>query len=423
MTEPGQVTPTEPRRATLLIVGDELLAGELADANGPFLAEQLAARGLGVVELRVLPDRLEVIAGAVRAALARSYLVILCGGLGPTSDDLTAEAVALALGRSMVFCEPAWERICEMFSSRGREVPASNRKQAMLPEGAQVLHNLWGTAPGFLVRVGAARLAALPGPPRENRPMFTQVLWPLLEEEIDEGSRLQTRVYRVFGLPESEVGERLGPLEESFPEVRVGYQARFPEILVKLRFQESQGSLAEAAAGELSQALGPHLYGEGGASLPEVLGRAAEARGRRIVTAESCTGGLVAKLLTDIPGSTGWLDRGFVTYSNRSKEELLGVGAALLAEHGAVSEPVVRAMAEGALRRSEADLCLAITGVAGPGGGSAAKPVGTVWLAWGDAERIHTRRVRFPFDRALNRRVSAWAAMWGLFRFLDGEPG
>lgn len=412
----------EVRSATLLIIGDELLAGEIADKNGPYLAEQLSARGLRVAELRVLPDHTDTIAHAVRTALAQSDLVLMCGGLGPTSDDRTTEAVAQALGRPTVHDEAAWEHIRAIFGVRDAEPPPGNRKQAQIPEGAEVLPNHWGTAPGFVAREGAGRVAVLPGPPRENRPMFTEVLWPLLAAEAEADGRdtplLTTRVFRVFGLPESTVGERLRTLEASYPQIRVGYQARLPEILVKLRLDSTQTAAGDAAAADLYKALAPYLYGEGETTLPEVLGRTLEAQGKKLVTAESCTGGLAAKLVTDIPGSSAWMDRGFVTYSNASKTELLGVPEPLLAEHGAVSEPVARAMLAGALERSDAQVGLAITGIAGPTGGTAEKPVGTIWLAWGDAKDPQARRILYPFNRDFNRTVGAWAALGQLYRFV-----
>lgn len=409
---------SEVSSATLLIIGDELLAGEIADKNGPYLAEQLSARGLRVVELRVLPDHTDTIADAVRAALSQSSLVLLCGGLGPTSDDRTTEAVSQALGVDTVHDEAAWQHIRDIFGVRDAEPPPGNEKQAQIPAGGSVLQNQWGTAPGYLVRQGETALAVLPGPPRENRPMFTEVLWPLLAGSAGDAPLLRTRVFRVFGLPESTVGDRLKDLEAAYPELRVGYQARFPEILVKLRIDSTQQEAGDAAAKGLHKALRPYLYTEGETTLPEVLGRVLEAQGKKVVTAESCTGGLAAKLLTDIPGSTGWMDRGFVTYTNESKTELLGVGKALLAEHGAVSEPVVRAMLAGALERSQAQVGLAITGIAGPSGGTEDKPVGTVWIAWGDQDHPQARQTRFPFNRDFNRLVSAWAALGQLYRFV-----
>lgn len=438
--------PTHPAGAvevTLLVIGDELLAGEVADANGVWLAERLAVEGFRVREVRILPDDLDRLVPALREALFRHPLVLASGGLGPTSDDLTTEAVCRALGVEAQRDEAAWGQICALFEARGLRVPPGNEKQADLPAGADVLENPRGTAPGYLVvgtpvegsegkrwTVGGAAsgealtgrsvLGVLPGPPRENRAMFREALLPMLRRLFPDRDRWQTRVYRVFGLPESEVGARLVDLEGRHPGVRLGYQARFPEILVKLRWADGvEGRAAvDAAGGEVTSRLAPHVYGEGEPSLPEVLGRALARAGLRVVTAESCTAGLVAKLLTDPSGSSAWMERGFVTYSNRAKMDLLGVDAALLEAHGAVSEPVAEAMLLGALARSDAQVGVAVTGIAGPDGGSPDKPVGTVCIAWGSASSHLVRTHRFPFERERNRVLSAWAALGHLLRAL-----
>ena len=410
-----------PTRATILIIGDELLAGEIPDKNGPFLAEQLTSHGARVVQVRILPDTTEIIARAVTEGLADSSLVVVCGGLGPTTDDRTTEAVALALGRELVSDAESWERIRLVFSFRNIEPPPGNEKQALIPQGAEILTNNHGTAPGYLARTPGCHVAVLPGPPRENRPMFTDQLLPHLATLNPGGPKLVTRVFRVFGLPESGVGDRLRDFEEEFPRVRLGYQARFPEILLKLRYDTPHTDEADRGAAALHEALDPHLYTEGETLLPEILGRALAERGLRIVTAESCTGGLIAKLLTDVSGSSAWMDRGYVTYTNQSKIDNLGVPATLLEAHGAVSEPVAEAMLRGALERSQAQVGVAVTGIAGPTGGTPDKPVGTICFAWGDPDRLETRTTRFPFDRSLNRTLTAWAALSRLQRWLGTD--
>ena len=411
--------------SVLLVIGDELLAGEIADLNGPWLAEALASEGIHVVEMRVLPDDLGFISKALEAACDNTHLVILCGGLGPTSDDLTTEAVALALGVETSLDEGAWAAIQALFAARGMKLPLGNEKQAVFPAGAEVLPNAQGTAPGFLTTSrGGARVAVLPGPPRENRAMFTSELLPRLRSIFPSAPRWETRVLRVFGLPESTVGQRLRQVEAAHPSVRVGYQARFPEILVKLRYQSDAQSEIESAAAGVRAALTPFVYAEGSAPLPEVLGRRAMGLGLRLVAAESCTGGWVGKLLTDTPGSSAWFEEALVTYSNSAKVELLEVAPALLDEHGAVSEPVAAAMLRGALARSRgrAQVGVAITGVAGPEGGTEAKPVGTVCIAFGSAEELETRTHRFPFDRDRNRLLAAWSSLGHLLRWLDERP-
>lgn len=411
--------------AAILVIGDELLAGEIEDKNGPFLAEALAAEGFRVREIRVLPDELGAIGDALDAAVAAAPLVVLSGGLGPTSDDLTTEAVARALGVETRLDAGAWADIQALFSSRGVILPPGNEKQALIPEGAEVLPNRQGTAPGFLATApGGARVAVLPGPPRENRAMFAEALLPRLRAWRPEAPRWQTRVLRCFGLGEATVGERLRPVEAAHPAVRVGYQARFPEVLVKLRHGSDAEAEAEAAAKAVTAALAPFVYGEGEAALPEVLGRLAAAKGLRLVTAESCTAGWVAKLLTDAPGSSAWFVEGAVVYANAAKTALLHVPPALLEEHGAVSEPVAEAMLRGALARAagRAEAGVALTGIAGPDGGTPDKPVGTVCMAWGDAADLHVRTHRYPFDRDRNRLLSAWSALGHLYRWIRERP-
>jgi nicotinamide-nucleotide amidase len=414
---------TDPSGAILLVIGDELLHGEVVDRNGAKAAGVLAEEGIRVHELRVLPDTIDVITDALTEALSRVGLVLVFGGLGPTTDDLTTEAVTRALGVGTELHEPSWRSIQARFAARGRVPPPGNEKQAHLPVGATLIPNPNGTAPGYLCAPPGALVAVLPGPPRECHPMLTDGLVPLLRARRGAAPRYETRVHRVFGLPESEVGHRIRDVEAAFPDLRVGYQAHFPEILVKLRGDPAAAARFDAATAGLRSALGDHLYAEGETRLPAVLGVALRERGLRIVTAESCTGGLVAAALTDVPGASAYVDRGFVTYSNAAKTEVLGVPPALLAAHGAVSEPVARALVAGALARSGADVGVAITGIAGPDGGTEDKPVGTVWLAWGDRTRVHAALERFPFARDVVRALSVWSVLFRLLRELEPSRG
>lgn len=405
----------------IFLIGDELLAGELVDRNGPWLAEWLQEEGLRTREIRILPDEASTIRDALAASLGPDRLVLVVGGLGPTSDDRTTEAVADALGVGFELAEAQWERIRQAFAAMDRTPPPGNEKQAMLPTGAEVLPNEQGTAPGYaIVTSSGGLLAVLPGPPKENRPMVTEGLSPWLARQAPDRRRRVTRVWRTFGLPESEVGHRLRALEAELPEVDVAYQFKFPEILVKLRVAKERVELLGSAEEKLAELLGPHLYGRDEAVLPEVVGRMLAERGWMIATAESCTAGLAAKLLTDPAGSSAWMERGFVTYTNEAKTELLGVPRDLIAEHGAVSEPVARAMAAGALAHSDADVAIGITGVAGPAGGTDEKPVGTVCIGWGDRDHQEARTHHFHWDRDYNRRISVWAAFYRIYRMLNG---
>ena len=411
--------------ASILLIGDELLAGEIQDRNGPYLAAQLTGQGFRIRDIRLLPDDVEGIAAAVTEALRDCRLVVVCGGLGPTSDDRTTEAVAQALGKGLILDEEQWERIRKIFSLlRGEEPPPGNEKQARLPEGADVLLNEMGTALGYVVQQGKGAVAVLPGPPKENQRMFEMQLLPWLDRHMPDRSRWAARVFRVFGLPESEVGHRLSDLETEYRDLRVSYRFHFPEILVKLRGDVEAEDRLDAASADLEKRLEPHLYSTGEDRLPAVLGRELEKRDLRIVAAESCTGGLAAKLLTDVPGCSAWMERGFVVYSNQSKQELLGVPGEMLKEHGAVSEPVALAMLEGALARSDAQIGFALTGIAGPGGGSPGRPVGTVCVAWGDRSRSRVETHTFYWDREYNRLLSAWMAMYLVYQLvLERQSG
>ncbi len=411
----------ETLTAIVLLIGDELLAGEIQDRNGVYLADHLTRQGFQVKEIRIVSDDVPAISAAVREALEGCKLVVVCGGLGPTSDDRTTEAVGQALARQLTLDEAQWERIRQIFSLlRGEEPPPGNEKQAKVPEGADVLLNEMGTALGYAARRGDSAVAVLPGPPKENRRMFEKQFLPWLDRWLPERSRWATRVFRVFGLPESEVGHRLKAFENEYADLRFSYRFHFPEILVKLRCDVASEDRLEAVCAQMERRLAPHVYGRGEESLPAVLGRELERRGLRIVTAESCTAGLTAKLLTDVAGSSAWVDRGFVVYSNQAKQDLLGVPEEILEQYGAVSEPVVLSMLEGALARSDAQVGLAVTGIAGPGGGTPEKPVGTIWIAWGDAEQRHAESQQFFWDREYNRLLSAWTAMFRVYQLVCG---
>lgn len=397
--------------ARILLIGDELLAGELADANGPFLARELTAAGFRVRGIEVLGDDLEAITTGLRTA-ATAGLVVACGGLGPTSDDKTTAAVAAAFACELKLHEPQWQRIQQMFlAMRGVPPPPGNEKQATIPVGAEPLANAHGTALGYALERSGGWLAVLPGPPKENRPMFYDQLLPLLARVFPVRKPWRTQVFRVFGLAESVVAERLAGVEAQLHQVGLAYQFHFPEILVKLRVPPGADAEAAAAAEAVRAALAPYLYGEGDTTLAAELVAALNERGMRLVTAESCTGGLVGAMLVDVAGASRVYDRGFVTYSNQAKREVLHVPQALLEREGAVSEAVVLAMLEGALERSDADVGLAISGISGPGGGSAEKPVGTTWIAWGDRRHLNADVYRFRWDRDYNRKIAAWTAL------------
>ncbi|MCC6875968.1 MAG: competence/damage-inducible protein A [Sandaracinaceae bacterium] len=392
--------------AAVLSIGTELTRGELANTNARWLGERLTSLGLDVRQILTVPDDPDVLVSAVTRLAADTSTVVATGGLGPTTDDLTAAAVARALGVPLVRHEPSIEAIKRRFATLGRDPSPSNFKQADLPQGADVLPNPVGTAPGFAVQLGACRFFFLPGVPAEMQRLYDDHVQPVLQARA-ERNRYQLRL-KTFGLPESQVGERLAGLEERHPGLVIGYRAHFPEVEVKLLVQAANGGEAEELthkiAVEARERLGDAVFAEGDDTYPEVLGRLLRDRGMTIALAESCTGGMLGSLITAVPGSSEYLLFDAVTYSNAAKTSVLGVSGEILRAYGAVSAECAAAMADGARRVADSDLAISITGVAGPGGGSEEKPVGTVWfgiarraretqavkhtLSWGDRERI-----------------------------------
>jgi nicotinamide-nucleotide amidase len=399
--------------AAVLSTGTELTRGELSNTNATFLAEALTDIGFEVGAIETVGDDVDRIA-SVLERLGREHEVLVCtGGLGPTTDDLTSECVARVLGVPLVRDEASLETIRRRLERAGRAMAPSNAKQADFPEGASILPNPNGTAPGFSVKLGRARAFFLPGVPGEMKAMFRASVSPEIEPLIAERSH-QT-LLRTFGLPESEVNDRLAGLEASFG-VTLGYRARLPEIQVKVLARGTSVDEArrrsEAAAKEVRARLGPDaVYGEGQTTLAEVVCRLLEARALTLAVGESCTGGLVAELVTSVPGASRSFLGGVVAYANAAKSALLGVDSRLIEVHGAVSTEVARAMAEGARERFGASIALGITGVAGPDGGTAEKPVGLVHWAVASDGGTRSKQAVLSGDREQVRRRAAFAAL------------
>lgn len=400
--------------AAVLSIGTELTRGELVNTNAAWLAERLTLLGFDVTELGTIDDHVERIVETVRRLAARHRVVIATGGLGPTTDDLTAEATAAALGVRLARHEPSLEAIRRRFRALGREMSPSNEKQALVPEGATVLPNAIGTAPGFAVTLGEARLFFLPGVPSEMRRIVEEHVEPAIAS-LAERTSCQIEL-RTFGLPESVVGEKLAGIEEDEPAVTIGYRASFPEIEVKVLARAANQAEAEAIAARVARTvrerLGDAVFGEGHDTFAAFVGRILRDRGLTLAIAESCTGGMIGAMVTSVPGSSEYLLLDAVTYSNAAKHDLLGVDLELMRHHGAVSEEVAAAMADGARARADADLAVSVTGIAGPGGGTDAKPVGTVWF--GLAQRgapTTTRTVKLAGDRERIRTLASYIAL------------
>lgn len=399
----------------IVSIGTEITRGELVDTNSQWLAERLLELGHDVVEMATVDDDEQRI-GATLLRLAAHHRVLVCtGGLGPTTDDLTARAVADVLGSPLVRDEASLHVIRERLLARGRTLSDSNAKQADFPDGAAVLPNRRGTAPGFAVTIDGAvgaRAFFMPGVPLEMKEMFNEHV--VLQLPAVQGVRRALRL-RCFGLPEAEINDRLAGLEEKHG-VTLGYRASFPEIEVKVLVAGAEERDTEArcraAADEVIERIGKRVvYGEGDVTLAGAVGELLEQLGWRLALAESCTGGLVSQLITNVPGSSAYYVGGVCCYSNEVKVGTLGVGADTLGDHGAVSEAVARQMAEGACKALGADVALSITGIAGPTGGSADKPVGLVHWAVTTPRGTTARHMVFPGTRQQVQRLAAFAGL------------
>ena len=402
---------SEAVTAFVVSQGEELLTGQTLDTNAHFLCEGLTALGLRVLGTATAGDRTADIAAVLERACASARVVVCTGGLGPTGDDLTADAAASAFARPIELNEEALGQVQERYRTARRPMAESNRRQAMLPAGCDVLLNPIGTAPGFALDAGRGRLYCLPGVPYEMKRMWADVLLPDLARRLAIEPP-QRRLFRVLGRGESQLQDLLGDLPGRFPGLDLGFRTHMPENQVKLVAEPGVEGMDEAAA-LVRERLGRDLFSEDPEEeLAGAVGRALLARGETLALAESCTGGWVSHLVVSEAGSSHWFERGWVTYSNAAKEQDLGVPALLLSEHGAVSEPTALAMARGAQERSGADWAVSVTGIAGPDGGTPDKPVGTVCFGVVGPGIQRSREVRMPArGRTPTRRFSAYIAL------------
>ena len=416
-------------RIEVVTIGDELLLGYTIDTNAAHLARELAQLGVEIVRRTTCGDSAESIAAAVGDALERADGVITTGGLGPTSDDLTKPSIAALFGRRMVLDEAHLTWLRERWAARWpeRAMPETNVQQAFLPEGAHKLRNNHGSAPGIFLEDERGRwVAMLPGVPSEMRGMLADTLLPLIRARLGGVERvIRSRTLRTTGVAESLVAERIAADPAGVDAVELAYLPNMDGVDLRLTLRgvspgEADARLA-AAAERVRAVMGRAIYGEGDADLAAVVLDACRARGLMLGVAESCTGGLLGARLTAIAGSSDVVRGGVIAYDDAVKRSLLDVPAETLREHGAVSEPVVRAMARGARARLEVGAALAITGIAGPGGGSDQKPVGTVWIALDLNGAVETRLLRLRGDRDEIRRRSAQAALELLRRALTSE--
>ncbi len=410
--------------AEILTIGDELCRGEIVDTNSSWMAGELWDLGVTVGWMTSCRDVADDMRRALREALARAPLVFVSGGLGPTEDDLTVDVIAEVAGVTPVTDEASRERWKARAARANYPLTPNNLRQVRVPAGARALDNTAGAAPGFELELLGGRVFVFPGVPRELHAIWEKHVRARVAELVQSDEKIARRIYRVFGLGESVIDHKLSGLADGVAGATVHYQVVFPEVLVKLVVRDPGGDGAAAGArleqmdAQLRARLGEHVYSWTGPSghekdsMAAALGRALAGQRATLAVAESCTGGMLGSLVTDVPGSSAWFAGGWITYTNELKQAQLGVRAETLAAHGAVSRECVEEMARGARARAGTTYAAAISGVAGPDGGSEEKPVGTVHIAIaGPGDQIAHRQHLFPSSRDMVRRISAYWAM------------
>jgi nicotinamide-nucleotide amidase len=412
--------------AAILSTGDELTTGRTVDTNANFIADKLVAAGFDVVSIMVVGDYSERITWAWQEALRQADVTISTGGLGPTADDLTTATIAQLSGRKLVRDSSVANRICQMFEAMGRVMPENNLKQAEFPEGAVILPNALGTAPGFRLDLdtehGRRHLMVLPGVPREMKPMIEEQAIPWLQQNRGSNEIYLSHTFQTFGISESALDELVAGCIAS-DEGRIAFRAAFPQISVRLTVH-GEPSVApqrlEALASRLRERIGTYAYGEGETTMEAAVGDLLKRQGLTLAIAESCTGGLVGNRITNVAGSSAYMRGGIIAYANDVKQRSLGVAATTLETHGAVSEATAGEMAGGVRTQLKADIGLAITGVAGPDGGTADKPVGTVCFGLAVADKLFTRRYQLWGNREWVKLLASQVALDWVRRYLLG---
>ena len=410
----------------ILTIGNELTSGRISDTNSALIARAVRAEGWSVAAMLSVGDDDGAIHDALDYLLARAEAVIATGGLGPTADDITTLAIARAFGLALRRDDAVLAHVRTLFEKRRLVWTENNAKQADFPEGAEVIANPTGTAAGFAVRRAGRIVAVIPGVPAEARRMLPEGVIPLFRRAFPEAAlHVETATFKLFGIPEAAVDDAMADADLAALGVAIGFYPNFPENHLVLTVRtasagEASEKLREAGT-RVEARLGKYIFARGDETLEGIVAGLLTERHLTLAVAESCTGGLIADRLTDIPGSSAFLERGVVTYSNAAKMALLGVPAAVIGEHGAVSAETARLMAEGVRRLAGTDLGVAITGIAGPSGGTEAKPVGTVHIALADSGQTLARQYAFRWDRRRNKIMGAYSALMLLLRYLRGE--
>jgi nicotinamide-nucleotide amidase len=411
-------------KVEIITVGNELTTGEIVDTNAAFMAGLLTERGFEVTHITTIGDNEGHIEEALHRAREHAEAIIVSGGLGPTTDDITASSAAKALDRRLIMDKKVLQGIRSRFAERGMEMPLANEKQALFPSEAEVVPNPLGTAPGFILRHKGKTYIFLPGVPRELKYLLKENVLPLLEKERRETTFFGSRTLKAFGFTESAIADRLRDLNLQGNSAALAFLPRFPENHVKItvrgKFPEEVGKNLREMENIIRERLQGRVFAVDQETLEEIVGNLLRSHQATLAVAESCTGGLIAHRLTNIAGSSDYFERGVVVYSNRAKIELLRVPEDLLAAVGAVSGPVAEKMAEGVRQISRSTLGLGVTGIAGPSGGSAEKPVGTVFIALASPRGTVSKKYQFWGDRAQIKLISAHTAIdWVRRFFLD----
>ena len=400
----------------IVSIGDELLIGQVVNTNASWISPKLNEAGIRVVRITTIPDEHDAIVKALDEAFIRADIIILTGGLGPTRDDITKQTLCQYFNTRLVFDEGVFDHITKLFGDRGFEWNELNRQQAYVPEACTVLPNMNGTAPGMWFEKGGKIVASLPGVPFEMKPLITDQVIPKITSRFPGMNPLVHRTVYTQGIPESVLAKRIEAWEDSLPPtIKLAYLPRAG--MVRLRLSGSGGSQEELdaqideAINRLNLVLPGEVFGEGDDNLEAIIGQLLLEKGKTLSTAESCTGGYIAHLITSVAGSSAYYKGSIIAYSNDIKESLLGVDPSLLENHGAVSEAVVRAMAEGARKRLGTDYSIATSGIAGPGGGTEEKPVGTTWIAIGTPAGTIAMKFHFGKSRERNIERTAFSAL------------
>lgn len=394
-------------KAEIITIGDEILYGQTIDTNSAYIGEKLNELGIEIVYKTTVGDNIKNICDALENALNRADIIIATGGLGPTNDDVTKKAVVRVFKRNLVFHEEILRKVEEGFKKRGILMPKINQNQALLPQGSKAIPNQWGSAPGIFIEEERKLFFSLPGVPLEMRSMMESDVLKILSRKAK--TKIFQKRLRTTGVPESVIYEKVEPLIRLRTGVFFAFLPSYSGVDIKLtsRLKES----LEDVGKRIKAILGDCIYGEGDITLEEVVGKLLLEKGKTISVAESCTGGLIGKKFTNISGSSQWFERGVISYSNRSKTELLEVPEDILEKYGAVSETVAILMAEGIRKISKTDYGLSATGIAGPTGGTKEKPVGLVYIGFAHENDSFTQKSIFGEDRNTNRERTAQAAL------------